>query len=188
MVDFLVHLNHAYVMTQQDKAQMIALIARGDKNSEIVRHFDEKGVKVHLTQIKRLRTAEKGLVVDLQNKMVERNLSNATKILDKSRNLIEKKLDYYTEAEDKRLSSWQRLQNGEITGQEYLEDTRGLPDVSLAELNSVSRESFSQSQVESGKPTVHQDPAQQQAQLQTLLQAINNGDEVTLTQLVLKKQ
>lgn len=173
-------------MTPQHKAQLVALIARGDKDKAIVDHFREKGITVHLTQIKRLRKAEKGLVIDLQNKMVERNLSNATQILDKSRNLIEKKLDYYTEAEDKRLSSWQRFQAGEINGKEYLEDTRGLPEVTLAELTSVSRESFSQSQAESGKPVAHRDPVQAQAQLQTLLQAINNGDEVTLTQLVLK--
>lgn len=173
-------------MTQQHKAQLVALIARGDKDKAIVDHFREKGITVHLTQVKRLRKAEKGLVIDLQNKMVERNLSNATQILDKSRNLIEKKLDYYTEAEDKRLSSWQRLQSGDITGQEYLDDTRGLPEVTLTELNAVSRESFSQKQSESGQPTVPHDPIQAQAQLQTLMAAINNGDEITLTQLVLR--
>lgn len=174
-------------MSQQHKAQLVALIARGDKDKAIVDHFGEKGIKVHLTQVKRLRKAEKGLVIELQNKMVERNLSNATQILDKSRNLIEKKLDYYTEADKTRAHHWKRYQDGEIEGHEYLAITRMLPEVSLAELTGVSRESFSQAQAESGKPPVPQDPIQAQAQLQTLMQAINNGDEITLTQLVLKR-
>lgn len=163
-------------------------MARGDDNKAIVKHFKAEGVVIAHQQLKFLRQANNGLIEKLQVKVAEKHLSTATNILDKSRKLIDKRLDHLAEVEDKRQSAWQRLQAGEITGQEYIEDTKGLPEVALTELNTVSREAFNQSQVEAGKPTsISANPQDAKLQLETLVRAIESGDEVKLQQIVFSK-
>lgn len=167
------------------EGKVVALIARGDTAPEIVEELAKEGVSMNPGTIGQIKKRNKVIIQDVKTRVIEKQASSALNILEKSRGLIEKRLDKQVDAEQARASLWAQYDAHEITYEEYYSAIRTLPELTITELVSVSKESFHQSQIESGKPTnISANPQDAQAQLATLVRAIEAGNEVELQRIV----
>lgn len=162
------------------ETEVVAYIARGDSYNTILKTLEDKGfsaTKGTLTNIKK-RNSE--ALEYMQTAMQEQQLSHATTLLRKSRQLLERKLDQSLEL-DNDLDKLKKLyDNDEIDFDQYSRrlDVLLRKELSATELNSITKESFNQSQVEQGKPSsITENPTQARANLAKLLNAISTNDE-----------
>lgn len=132
----------------ETQLQVLALIARGDTYGQVT---DATGVKA--STIEGIKKRNLATLDIMRNKLMDHQVSTSKKILSKAQGLIEKKLDHAIKSEQELEDATQRFRAQEIDYAEYQQEVFGLAKVTLAELNSVSREAFNQSQIEQGKPT-----------------------------------
>lgn len=165
----------------QTETQVVALLARGDTQQAITDWLkEEKGITMNVSAIGVIKKRNAEALSYMQNQLVQHEISLSTQILSKSRELIDKKLDRATGLEEKLEKLRQQFENDEITEKQYtLEvDILWRSQLTIQELNAVSKEAFNQSQLESGKPTaIAESPTQAKQNLAILLQAINNKDD-----------
>jgi hypothetical protein len=117
----------------------------------------------------------------IQQKLADHEISKTTRILEKTRAMIEKRL----EAADGNSTQMRELielrDEGLIDDDEYAKlsyQSMRANDISIKDLTTVSKEMFTQSQIEAGKPTsITESPEQAKQNLRTLLAAINSGKE-----------
>lgn len=174
-------------VTPVTEQKAIALLARGDKYQEVADTLErEDNLKLTYEGVMTLAKRNKEAIAALKKQIQAKVTSNSLAILDKSRMLIEKKLDRATKLELLLDEIAEQFANGEIDENEYLSKIRAIPSISLAELTSVTKEAFNQSQVESGAlgalPGVSAEDAK--AQLATLVKALQSGNEVELQRIV----
>lgn len=163
------------------ESQVIAMIARNDTHESIVRWLkEEKDIEVSLSAISKIKKRNQAALQYMKDQLVEHETTMATTILSKSRQLIDNRLDralsLEKEVEDLQLSR----EKGEIDEKTFYQrlDVLFKNRLTVAELNSLSKEAFNQSQVEAGKPTsIAENPDQAKAMLQTLLTAIAKRDD-----------
>lgn len=164
----------------ETQLQVLARIARRDTYDEISRDMG-----IPISTIGGIKFRNKAALEIMQSKMIEHKVTTSRKILNKAHNLIESKLDKVHKSEEVRYEALEAYRIGEIDYEELNRRLHGLTDATLAELNSVSREAFNQSQVESGRPTsISASPLEAKDDLMRLVEAIHKGDEVTLERLV----
>ncbi len=121
----------------------------------------------------------------IQGKLINHQVSSAKKLLKKSQQLIERKLDRAATAEQQREDLFQQFQAEEIDYKTYRLMMDKIYDPTLSELNAISKESFNQSQIEDGKPTtIPGSTGNQTADLIALVEAIKNKDEIVMERLV----
>jgi len=171
----------------QTEVRIVALLARGDKQADIQSQMKKEGVDITLPTISKIKARNTEALQAIKGEMVKVEASKSATILEKSRNLIEKKLDI---SNDETIP--QELQdafdNGDIDAKQFLDRKQAILNkrkVTIGELNMVAKEAFNQSQIESGKPTsITNSPEQAKKNLVTLLRAINSGKEEDIVKAI----
>ena len=156
------------------------MVARGDRNAEIARK-----IGVNPLTVARIKKRHPDVLKNIQGLMIERQVSQASKLLEKSHKLLEDDLDTIEAHRKTKKQITGRFRKGEINAEEYRSQLEGLVDASIAELTSLSREMFTESRVEQGQPTsISQNPKEAQAELKKLVELIEAGDTVELQKII----
>lgn len=165
----------------QTETQVVALLARGDTQQEIVDWLkEEHDIKMSIAAIGVIKKRNAQALQYMQTQLIKHETTMATGILEKSRKLIDRKLSRALTLEEELKELRQKFDNQEIDSDEYYREFDILmrSQLTVQELNSLSKESFNQSQLEAGKPTAIADnPAQAKANLAVLLDAIKDRDD-----------
>lgn len=160
--------------------QVLALIARGDTYEATA-----KQTGIAPSTVADIKRRNPQALETMQKKLIDHKLSQSKKILDKTHNIINKKLERIEVSEDKREFLFKQFQDGIINADEYQTSLIGLLDASLTELNAIQREAFHESQIEQGKPTsISDNPKQATEDFLALAEAIKSSDEVVLERLI----
>jgi len=175
------------LLTTQAEVRIVALIARGDTYATIQAQLKKDGISITIPTISKIKLRNEDALKAIKTQMIKVESSKSATILEKSRNLIEKKLD---KAEDDSIPEelTQALENGDIDFKDYLKEVSRVQNsrrLSVGELNMVAKEAFNQSQIESGKPTsITDSPEQAKHNLERLLSAINSGKEEDIVKAI----
>jgi hypothetical protein len=165
----------------QTETQVVAMIARGDKYDIIVDWLKEThGINTTPQNLSVIKKRNSEALKFMQGEIIKHETTMATTILNKSRQLIDKRLNRAMKIDEELLDLRTKLENGEIEDGEYYDrvNLAMKSQLTVQELNSLSKESFNQSQIEAGKPTnITDNPTQAKANLQTLLSAISTNDQ-----------
>lgn len=180
------HANNRSIDTQTE-TKVVAMIARGDSYSTIKENLELEGTTISTTAISDIKKRNTEALNQIQSAIVQAQTSQATRLLGKSRTIIERRLDKeLNRAED--IDEYRQLWlNGEISYEEYRDEVLKYGDkaMSTAELTSLTKEMFHQSQIEQGKPTaISENPTQAKENLSTLLRAISQGDEAAMVRAI----
>jgi hypothetical protein len=164
----------------QTETEVVAYIARGDSYDDIINVFTQRGFTLNKTNLTHIKQRNSEALTFMQNAITEKQLSHASSILRKSRQLLENKLDIQLDVQhelDQLKADWKA---GTYDFDEYINLSTVIlkRQLTASELNSITKESFNQSQVEAGKPTaITESPAQARKNLQIILDAIAAGDD-----------
>lgn len=164
----------------QTETQVVAYIARGDTYDDILSVLSERGIVTSKATLSHIKTRNADALAAMQKSIETQQISHATSILKKSRELLERKLDKQLKLEEELTELRESHEKHEIDLSEYLKSAQELvkQQLTASELNSITKESFNQSQVEQGKPSsITETPAQAKQNLQRVLSAIAAGDD-----------
>lgn len=159
--------------------QVIALLARGDTYQSI---SDSVGISV--PTVSDIKKRNKQALATIQEKMISHQASKSAKILDKAHDLIDGKLTKAQSVDREREDLIKKLDQGQISAEEFKARWETLYSPTLIELNAIQKEAFNQSQIEQGKPTAISNTPKAKEELVELLEAIKKGDEVELFKMV----
>jgi hypothetical protein len=172
----------------QTETKIVALIARGDSYSQIKASLEKEGVSISTTAIGDIKARNEQALSYIQNKLIDHETTKTARILNKTRDMIEKKLDAASGDVPVLQELIELRDNGEIDDNEFARlSMRAVEShsISIKDLTTVSKEMFNQSQIEAGKPTsISETPEQAKKNLQTLLEAINNKDEAAMVKAI----
>lgn len=168
----------------ETQLKVLARIARGDTYQAI---SNDTGMPI--TTIADIKKRNESALQDIKGRLIDHEVSRSKKILDKSQDLIIRQLSRAERVEDERQKLIEQRQNEEISQDEFMARWGTLKEPTLAELNSISKTAFDQSQVEQGKPTsISGNNTQNIDQLKSVLDLLNKpGSEVELLSVVMKK-
>lgn len=147
------------VITPEQRRQIIAMCARGDTNVSIAQVM---GVSAQAVANIKKRNAK--LLDEMKDTVTSYRAQKATDILDKSENLMIRKLNKALEQPDDKLS--------------------------LDELSRIAKSSYERIRLESGRATsisaqdTAKNPQGTQMDLEALVEAIKAGDEIKLQSMV----
>ena len=166
------------------ETQVVAMLARGDTHQQISDWLKtEKGIDYTPAAVGVLKKRNEEGISFMKGELLKHETTMAATILDKSRRLLNTRLDKALSLEDTLKVLRKKYDDGEITDKEYYHDI----DIELRsrltvqELTQLSKESFNQSQIEQNKPTsIIDSPELAKQHLQTLLVAIANKDDAAL--------
>jgi hypothetical protein len=163
------------------ESQVVAMLARNDTQQQIVDWLkSEKGIEMSVANIGVIKKRNTEAITFMRGELVKHETTIAATILDKSRRLIDKKLDKALSIEDELTALRKSFDDGKMNADNYYREVDIVlrNRLSVQELNALSKEAFNQSQIEAGKPTsITESPEQAKAHLAVLLAAIANGDE-----------
>lgn len=162
------------------ETNILARIARGDTYEAIRRDLAVEGTSIAISTISAVKKRNVASLEFMQNELVKHETNQSTKLLTKSRKLLERKLDKALGIDEQIEDITEQYQAGEIDDVMFrsLTDRADKSELTASELNSITKEMFNQSQVEQGKPTAITDnPTQAKENLKTLLEAINDKDD-----------
>jgi hypothetical protein len=165
---------------QATETKVLALIARGDTYDAIKGVLESEGTIISIATISAIKSRNKSALDFMKQELVKHEVSASTKLLGKARQLLERKLTRALNAEQIQKELIEEAKSGELEPHifEALYNKALKAELTVAELTSLSKEMFNQSQVEQGKPTsITESPAQAKENLKTLLEAINNQDD-----------
>lgn len=170
------------LLDAQKETQVVAMIARGDTYTTIIdRLKKESGIVLSQGTLTNIKNRNGEALAFMKNALAERETIHTTKLLDKSRKLIERKLDRALDIDESFLELHKDYKSGEIDEHEFRLrfDQMIKSELSTSELTSLSKEMFNQSQIEQGKPTtINTDANAAKEKLSSLLLAIKKGDDV----------
>lgn len=165
----------------QTETQVVAMLARGDTHQQIVDWLNtEKGVSLSIATVGLIKGRNEEGIKFMKGELLKHETTMAATILEKSRRLIDKRLDKALSLEDTLKQLKQRFESGEIDDKTYYHevDIELRNRLSVTELTALSKEHFNQSQLEAGKPTgIVESPAQAKAYIEQLVRAIANKDD-----------
>lgn len=167
-------------LDSKTETEVVAYIARGDTYDTIISTLGERGIPITKGTISNIKSRNSEALSYMQNALAENTLSHAASILRKSRQLLENKLDKQLNISEEYKLAKLDFADGLIDFEQYNRLLEGIArrELTATELNSITKESFNQSQVEAGKPTaITENPAQARANLEKLLTAISQGDD-----------
>lgn len=169
------------------ETRIVAMIARGDTYEAIRRVLKDEGITIALSTISDVKKRNTDALKYMQDALVQHETNQSTKLLSKSRQLLERKLNRALHQDEEMADLKEQYVEGEIDqGQFNVLMERALKsELTVAELTSLTKEMFNQSQVEQGKPTsITENPAQAKENLKTLLEAINSKDDKAIVQAI----
>jgi hypothetical protein len=164
-----------------EETKIIALVARGDSYAEIKGIMqDQHGRNLTYGTLQSVKKRNKGnldkirdITLAKQNEDAQANNVQANRIIKKQLNNTEMAVDVLTKAGEQYL-------NDEIDEKEYTSLVKSIKVASLTELVSISKEMHTQAI----KPT---DNSSSPEDLAAIRKALEEGDEVTLNQIIFKK-
>lgn len=174
-------------LNSADQTRVVAMIARGDTYDSIKRVLSTEGIDIGISAISEVKRRNMDALRYMQDALIQHEAHQSTKILSKSRRLIERKLDRALSQDEEFADIKERYASGEIDEFQLkrLMELAMRQELSVGELTSLTKEAFNQSQVEQGKPTsITENPAQAKENLKTLLEAINSGDEALMAKAI----
>lgn len=174
-------------LDSQTETRVVAMIARGDTYETIAQTLEGEGSPLAISTISAIKKRNAEALAYMKRVMLEEQTTQSGKLLAKSRTLIERKLDRALRVDEELKELINELHDGVIDPKEYSMRSAGIlgHELTITELNSVTKEAFNQSQIEQGKPTaISNNPQQAREDLGHLLDAIKTGDEVRLQQIV----
>lgn len=167
-----------------EETTIVALLARGETQATITTYMAKEFDRhVASSTVALVKKRNKDNLEMLKQKVTEKNYVDALNIKNKANDRLSERLDADTKATKLFDSLHQKFEDGDITFQEYQNGLKLIPKsffVSTGELVAVSKEMNTQSRGEESPPTQSIDPAQ-------LAKAIQEGDTLTLNQLVFKR-
>lgn len=169
-------------LSRDKELEIVSMIARGDRYEDI---HQETGVAI--ATVGRVKQRNLTALKKIEQKLAEHKARKTARLLDKTNDLIESKLDKAKTNVDAGEELWQRYQNSEITLREYIDAVKTFEKLTLTELTSVSKEMFSQNKAEeakSGSGGAETSKAETQLALNAILEAMEQGDAVTLQQII----
>lgn len=164
----------------QTETEVVAYIARGDSYEDIITTLQGRGFSLSRTNLTHIKKRNSEALSFMKNAITETQLSHAASILRKSRQLLENKLDKQLQIQHELDELKVEYDKGNLDFKEYYKMYEGIikKELSASELNSITKESFNQSQVEQGKPSsITESPDQARKNLQKVLNAISAGDD-----------
>jgi hypothetical protein len=168
------------------EAEVVARLARGDAQHKIAAEL-----QLGTSTIARIKERQSQALQVINTKVAQRKMRVTSRILEKAHRQLEKRLDdsenYEQLLEEVELEFAESKKNKEDTAH-YHAKKASLTKLSTAELVSLTKEMFHQSQVEQGKPTTlvsSSDQSTTKQDLEQLLEAIRNGDEVKMLQMTI---
>ena len=162
---------------QTKRSEIVAMIARGDKTTAIA-----ASAGVSVAMVSKLRKEEAGAIQAIQDRIQDSKAEVANRVLSKTNQLLEARVDQAVQRDRLRVEYAEQLVTGKIDRKKYNELIRQLPNITTAELTSLSREMFSQSAKADDAPK-NSTEAQKQ-QLLSMLEQIKEGNEVVLERMV----
>lgn len=178
---------HNYKLTQPQRMQVLAMLARGDRYAAINKFLLEQyGVQLHVSNFTEMKKRHADTIAAMQATITTNVALEAEVLLAKSRKLINRKLDKAADDAEEIDELDRQYRESEIDHEEYTRRRKGLLTISIGELNQVSKEMFAQSNLASsdgdkGPKTADSNPDQTKA----LIEAIQNGDTVELQRMIL---
>lgn len=180
-------LTHNKALDNQTEARVVAMIARGDSYSSIHAQLTREGIEVSVSTIGAIKKRNPEALQHMKSILMADQQTHAQKILNKSRTLIDRKLSNALSVEDELANLHEDYNDGKIDAEEYTHrfDYLVRQELGISELNSVSKEAFTQSQVEAGKPTaITENPTQAKENLERLLRAIASKDTAKMLESI----
>jgi hypothetical protein len=180
-------------LTTDQKMSALAFIARGDTLSQVAGHlFEDYNVTVSESALSQIKKHHADTIEKMRESLVDATSSEAAALANRARRMLNKKLDKADRDANALEEIDQKYRDGEIKDiEEYRRRKAGLLQVSIQELNHISRSMHAQSAPEtpppSGAPAL---PPGSNAQLSTpahleaLLRAIAAGNTVEIQRLV----
>lgn len=166
------------------ESQVVAMLARNDTQQQVVDWLkQEKGISMSIANIGVIKKRNSEAISFMRKELTKHETTLAATILDKSRRLIDKKLDKALSIEEELTALRKKFDDGEMTDENYYREVDIVlrNRLSVQELNSLSKEAFNQSQIEAGKPTsITETPEQAKQSLGVLLAAISKGDDAAV--------
>lgn len=175
------------ILDTKTETQVIAMLARGDTYDAIRAVLESQGTTITISTISNVRRRNTEALAYMKNALMQHEVSISSKLLTKSRQLLERKLNRAFHVEEKINSLEQELKSEEIDHRTFsvLYEKALKAELSVAELVSLSKEMFNQSQIEQNKPTsITENPAQAKENLKTLLEAINTKNDTAVLQAI----
>lgn len=167
--------------------RVVAMIARGDTYEAIKGALASEGIQIATSTISAIKRRNPDALKHIQDAIMVNETHQSTKLLVKSRQLLERKLNRALNQDEEIEELTEKYHNGEITEIEFnhLLQKAIKSELSVAELTSLTKEMFNQSQVEQGKPTsITENPAQAKENLKKLLEAINSKDDKAIVEAI----
>lgn len=165
----------------QTETRIVVLKARGDTYEDIKKTLAKDGIEMSVSGLQKVIERNKEAMTYIKGELVQHQTTKTSRILEKTREQIEKKLDAAAGDVPVLQELIELRDAGDIDDNEFARlsmqavSSHGIP---LRDLISASKEMFNQSQIEAGKPTsITESPEQAKRNLQTLLQAIHDRDD-----------
>jgi len=174
---------------------VFAMLARGDTFSTVVGNVEDKwGISISPSAISQMKARHSDVLDEMSKRMRDAAIDESEKIVRKTQRMISSRLNESDGNSEKLRELEQKWRDREITDQdEYDRQKHGLREVSINQLNQVSKTMFSQleknqlsaKELPPGKnsqKSFSTDPSQ----LKSIINAIDDGDTVELQRLVFK--
>ena len=172
----------------QTETRIVVLKARGDTYEQIKNTLAKDGVDISISGLQKVIERNKPALEHIKSELVQHQTTKTTRILEKTREQIEKKLDAAAGDVPVLQELIELRDSGEIDDAEFARlSMRAVEShhIPLRDLIAASKEMFNQSQIEAGKPTsITESPEQAKRNLQTLLEAIHNRDDKAMVDAI----
>lgn len=178
-------INTGKKLNAAQRMQVFALLARGDNSTEINR-FLKKNYDITLTPkaYTDMRQRNRETIEAMRSTIVEHQALEAEALMQKSRKILNRKLDIVSSDIDRLEEAKEMLANGDIDHKEFQNIKMQLDKVNLVEISNVSKSLFDQTKLASSDDETRA-PASNALQTEALLKAIKNGDTVELQRIIL---
>ena len=172
----------------QTETRIVVLKARGDTYEDIKKALAKDGIEMSISGLQKVIERNKAAMDYIKGELVQHQTTKTSRILDKAREQIEKKLDAAAGDVPVLQELIELRDNGDIDDNEFARlsmQAVSSHGISLRDLVTTSKEMFNQSQIEAGRPTsITESPEQAKKNLQTLLEAINNRDDKAMVDAI----
>lgn len=175
-------------LTHPQRMQVLAMLARGDNSTQINTFLQERyGVQLTPSMYTIMRKKHAETIQAMQDTIQHHAALEAEVLMNKSRKILNKKLDRADRDTDTLDELDEQYRNGDIPTDVYKRKKATLMKITVAELNMVSKEMHNQSVSASSdrdEGSGNADPGASQA----LLDAIRRNDTVELQRIILRPQ
>lgn len=172
-------------LNDAQRLRVLALAVRGDGSQAIADAIQETyGISITASGIDKIKATHADTLAAMKQQAVEAEAADAETLLARSRRMIGRKLTKAERDADALEKLDEDYRQGNMKLEEYRRKKTGLLNISIAELNAVTKEMYIQTgKGEDGTPRL---PAGNLHQTEALLEAIKRGDTVELQRLIFR--